>query len=301
MHVCMHAKSLQSCLTLCDTMDSSPPGSSVHGILLTRILGWVAISFSQGEVQFSPWHSAGFGLGKEQGRAPRQSEWLPPGTSVTSARREPSWLPHPNDYIYNFPPNFGLFCYFRTLELKLSVWEASGGDINNKKKWLLTDNIFQRWSQQSFPPLGLLQRRRVPVPVNKETLNLVSSNLGLTSWLTVANRMVFYDFWGHEKYHEISTCFLAIWGLSLSDSSPHAVKIPNHVKRPCVGVLDDSHSWAQPSVVPAQVPDRWVSDHRESSSSPSCLRFQLPKSILITKVFLAERPATVVQRMPFCI
>ena len=31
MHVCMHAKSLQSCLTLCDPMDSSPPGSSVHG------------------------------------------------------------------------------------------------------------------------------------------------------------------------------------------------------------------------------------------------------------------------------
>ena len=30
---CMHAKSLQSCLTLCDPMDSSPPGSSVHGIL----------------------------------------------------------------------------------------------------------------------------------------------------------------------------------------------------------------------------------------------------------------------------
>ena len=40
------AKSLQSCPTLCDPMDSSPPGSSVHGILSTRILEWVAISFS---------------------------------------------------------------------------------------------------------------------------------------------------------------------------------------------------------------------------------------------------------------
>ena len=38
MHACMHAKSLQSCLTLCDPMDSSPPGSSVHGILQARIL-----------------------------------------------------------------------------------------------------------------------------------------------------------------------------------------------------------------------------------------------------------------------
>ena len=40
------AKSLQLCLTLCDPMDSSPPGSSVHGILQARILEWVAISFS---------------------------------------------------------------------------------------------------------------------------------------------------------------------------------------------------------------------------------------------------------------
>ena len=40
------AKSLQSCLTLCDPIDGSPPGSSVHGILQARILEWVAISFS---------------------------------------------------------------------------------------------------------------------------------------------------------------------------------------------------------------------------------------------------------------
>ena len=40
------AKSLQSCPTLCDTIDGSPPGSSVAGILQARILEWVAISFS---------------------------------------------------------------------------------------------------------------------------------------------------------------------------------------------------------------------------------------------------------------
>ena len=39
------AKSLQSCLTLCDPIDSSPPGSTVPGILQARILEWVAISF----------------------------------------------------------------------------------------------------------------------------------------------------------------------------------------------------------------------------------------------------------------
>ena len=39
------AKSLQSCLTLCDPIDSSPPGSSVHGIFQARILEWVAAYF----------------------------------------------------------------------------------------------------------------------------------------------------------------------------------------------------------------------------------------------------------------
>ena len=40
------AKSLQSCPTLCNPIDSSPPGSSVPGILQARTLEWVAISFS---------------------------------------------------------------------------------------------------------------------------------------------------------------------------------------------------------------------------------------------------------------
>ena len=44
----MHAKTLQSCLTLCDPMDYSLPVSSFHGILQTRIPEWVAISFSRG-------------------------------------------------------------------------------------------------------------------------------------------------------------------------------------------------------------------------------------------------------------
>ena len=38
----------QSCLTLCDPVDFSPSVSSVHGILLSRILEWVAILFSGG-------------------------------------------------------------------------------------------------------------------------------------------------------------------------------------------------------------------------------------------------------------
>ena len=43
--MCMHAKSLQLCLTLCDPIDCGPPGSSVHGIPQTRILEWFAMPF----------------------------------------------------------------------------------------------------------------------------------------------------------------------------------------------------------------------------------------------------------------
>ena len=41
----------QSCLTLCNPVDCSLPGSSIHGILQARILEWVAISFSRGSSQ----------------------------------------------------------------------------------------------------------------------------------------------------------------------------------------------------------------------------------------------------------
>ena len=45
------AKLLQSCLTLCDPKDGSPPGSAVPGILQGRTLEWVAISFSKWEIR----------------------------------------------------------------------------------------------------------------------------------------------------------------------------------------------------------------------------------------------------------
>ena len=50
-HAFMHAKSLQSCLTLCNIMDRSPLGSSVHGILQARTLQWVVVPSSRGSFQ----------------------------------------------------------------------------------------------------------------------------------------------------------------------------------------------------------------------------------------------------------
>ena len=61
-----HLKALvaQSCLTLCDPMNCSPPGSSAHGILQARILEWVPIPFSRGSSWPRDWawlsHVAGW-------------------------------------------------------------------------------------------------------------------------------------------------------------------------------------------------------------------------------------------------
>ena len=46
--ICVCVLVVQSCLTLCDAMNRSPPGSSVHGFLQARILEWIAIPFSTG-------------------------------------------------------------------------------------------------------------------------------------------------------------------------------------------------------------------------------------------------------------
>ena len=50
-HLEYYSPVAQSCLTLCYPMDCRPPSSSVHGILQTRILEWVAISSSRGSSQ----------------------------------------------------------------------------------------------------------------------------------------------------------------------------------------------------------------------------------------------------------
>ena len=47
------AKSLQSCPTLCDPVDRSPPGSSIHGIFQARVLGWGVTAFSAMDMRLS--------------------------------------------------------------------------------------------------------------------------------------------------------------------------------------------------------------------------------------------------------
>ena len=78
MKSCVHTCILshQSCRTLCDPMDGSLPGSSVHGILQARILEWVAMPFSRdlpdpGVEPTSPALAGGFFTAEPPGKRPR--------------------------------------------------------------------------------------------------------------------------------------------------------------------------------------------------------------------------------------
>ena len=56
MTIAASAELLQLCLTLCDPIDSSPPGSPIPEILQARTLEWVAISFSQDVTELLQFH-----------------------------------------------------------------------------------------------------------------------------------------------------------------------------------------------------------------------------------------------------
>ena len=67
----------QSCPTLCNPMDCSPPGSSVHGILQARILEWVAISFSRGSSQPRDWTLVAWIAGRYFTVWVKRKKWQP--------------------------------------------------------------------------------------------------------------------------------------------------------------------------------------------------------------------------------
>ena len=107
-----HAKSLQSCLTLCNPLDCSLPGFPVHGILQERILEWVAVpSFrdlpdpgTEPTSLMSPTLAAGFfttsttclrmAVGESQSRS--RSHWAVTGKVFTVLPMKPSWPSRPN-------------------------------------------------------------------------------------------------------------------------------------------------------------------------------------------------------------
>ena len=93
----MHAKSLQSCPTLCNSMDCSPPGSSVYGILQERILAWVAMPSSRGSSQARDQIRVSYVscIGRQ---VPTSATWEAPWITITACSL--------------FASNFSLFKFF---------------------------------------------------------------------------------------------------------------------------------------------------------------------------------------------
>ena len=129
-----------SCLTLCNTVDCSPPGSSVHGISQARVLEWVAISCSRGSSRprdrtsslASPALAGGF-FTTEPPRSPYTSLQLPHGQLPTLVQyfsfRTYQCLAHTRDIaniclineLFTVPSNVG-FCRVWCLYYFLTVW-----------------------------------------------------------------------------------------------------------------------------------------------------------------------------------
>ena len=127
------AKSLQSCLTLCDPMDSSPPGSPVPGILQARTLEWVAISFSNDESE--KWKRSRSVVSDSQG--PQGLQHQAPPSMGFSRQEYWSGVPLPSLKELLAIQNFsfcigqgGLACY--------SLW---GCKEYNTTEWLNNNNI----------------------------------------------------------------------------------------------------------------------------------------------------------------
>ena len=118
------AKSLQLCLTLCDPMDCSPLGSSVHGIFQARILEWVAVSFSR----WSPW--------------PRDRTWV----SCTAGRVFTNWATREAQ---SFFFRQTIFEILEPLVLRLNLFKANLRlRYNDQNGWSEREEREESWFSQ---------------------------------------------------------------------------------------------------------------------------------------------------------
>ena len=109
---CVHAKSLQSCLTLCNPMDCSPLGSSIQGVLQTRILEWFAMPSSRRSSWPGNWacislHLLHWAIGLFITSATWEALWLSLGTYIGILS---NYDMIPLDYHSNFFFSLNHFC-----------------------------------------------------------------------------------------------------------------------------------------------------------------------------------------------
>ena len=133
----MRAKSLQLCPTLCDPMDCSLPGSSVHGVSQARTVEWVVISFSRGP----SWPRGGTEVSCLPGGFFTTE---PPGNRVSISFNSPSMLWGRRHLLF----------YMKKLKLKLrEVWKR-GQRITGKGCWGQYWNFHLQNLSHTADPLG---------------------------------------------------------------------------------------------------------------------------------------------------
>ena len=92
---CVDAKSLQSCPILCDPVDCSPAGSSVHWILQARILEWVAMSSSRGSSQLRDRTDVSYVSCNSRGFFTTSATWYTSGSRYNSGSLSSAWVQPP--------------------------------------------------------------------------------------------------------------------------------------------------------------------------------------------------------------
>ena len=144
------AASLQSCPTLCDPKDGSPPGSPVPGILQARTLEWVAISFSSAAISFSSARKWKVKSESEVAQSyPTLSNLLDcslPGSSIHGISRQEYWsgLPLCNKYS---KPSTVTPCEELTHWKRLWCWEGLGaGRERDNRGWDDWMSSLTRWT-----------------------------------------------------------------------------------------------------------------------------------------------------------
>ena len=116
----------QSCPTLCDPMDCSPPGSSVRGILQARILEWVAISFSRG--------------------SSRPRDWAQ--VSCIAGRRFNLWATREAEHQRTVA--FELWCWRRLLRVPCTARRSNQSILKENQPWIFIERLMLKLKLQSF-------------------------------------------------------------------------------------------------------------------------------------------------------
>ena len=142
--VCCVVLVTQSCLTLCDPMDYSPPGSSVHGILQERIPEWVVIPFSRASWRWN----------LQVGSLPSEPLGKPISTSSNRIKKE----------------NCGDFWYF--------IIQFSSSEIK-PEKYCTTNNVLRQWKFYSAAVRCLYHLIKWYKPMMKNWERLSSDTVSL--------------------------------------------------------------------------------------------------------------------------